>query len=341
MIDRLADVRSKHIGNKTYIWQYCVVLEDAIIGKNCNINSHVFIEGDVVIADNVTVKSGVQLWNGLRLEDNVFIGPNVTFTNDKFPRSKQYPHSFLRTFIKENASIGANSTILCGLTIGENALIGAGSVVTKNIPGNTLWYGNPAIFKGYVCDCGEKLTNHPHCLACGTTKIYGKNITLRLIELSDLNFIFNMRQNKNKTKYLSDISEDIQVQKKWIEAYKDREKEAKEYYFIIESKQKEELGLVRIYDLQKDSFSWGSWLIKDDAPNNTGIESVLQIYEFAFYRLSYCKSHFEVRKDNLKVNAFHLRFGAVKTGEDNLNFYYEYTKTKYEKIREKYKRYLS
>lgn len=143
-IHPLSDVQSSTIGSGTSIWQFTVVLSKAVIGKNCNINCHTFIENDVVIGNNVTVKSGVYLWDGLRLEDNVFIGPNVTFTNDKYPRSKEYPEIFQQTIIRKGASIGANCTILGGVEIGENALIGAGSVVTKSIPANQLWLGNPA-----------------------------------------------------------------------------------------------------------------------------------------------------------------------------------------------------
>lgn len=143
-IHPLSDVQTEKIGADTYIWQYTVILKNAVIGSNCNINCQVFIENDVVIGNNVTVKPGVQLWDGIRVEDNVFIGPNVTFTNDRYPRSKQYPDEFQQTILKRGASVGANATILGGVTIGENALIGAGSVVTKNVPPNELWVGNPA-----------------------------------------------------------------------------------------------------------------------------------------------------------------------------------------------------
>ncbi|AJW64766.1 MULTISPECIES: acyltransferase [Elizabethkingia] len=146
----LSDVQSINIGENTMIWQYCVVLKDAVIGNNCNINCNVFIENDVVIGDNVTVKSGVQVWDGVILEDNVFIGPNVTFTNDLIPRSKKIPDIFAKTLVKKGASIGANATIVAGNTIGENALIGAGSVITKSIPPNTVWFGNPAKQKGTI-----------------------------------------------------------------------------------------------------------------------------------------------------------------------------------------------
>ncbi|KEY18774.1 acyltransferase [Kaistella antarctica] len=143
-IHPLSDVQSQNIGKDTFVWQYTVILKEAVIGGNCNINCQVFIENDVIIGDNVTVKPGVQIWDGLRIEDHVFIGPNVTFTNDRYPRSKQYPDEFQQTIIKKGASIGANATILGGLTIGENALVGAGSVVTKDVPSNELWVGNPA-----------------------------------------------------------------------------------------------------------------------------------------------------------------------------------------------------
>ena len=128
------------------IWQFCVVLPDAKVGENCNVCSHCFIENDVEIGNNVTVKCGVQLWNGLRVEDDVFIGANVSFTNDRYPRSKQYPAAFEKTVIRKGASIGAGSVILCGIEIGEKAMIGAGSVVTKDVPAGELWVGNPARF---------------------------------------------------------------------------------------------------------------------------------------------------------------------------------------------------
>ncbi len=145
-IHPLADVQTDNIGNETRIWQFSIVLKNARIGSNCNINSHTFIENDVIIGDNVTVKCGVYLWDGLRIESNVFIGPNVTFTNDKYPRSKQYPDEFQTTVVKDGASIGANVTVLGGVTVGKKSMIGAGSVVTKNIPDGELWVGNPAKF---------------------------------------------------------------------------------------------------------------------------------------------------------------------------------------------------
>lgn len=167
MIHKSAEVFSDHIGTGTKVWQNCVILEKAVIGLNCNINCNVFIENDVIIGNNVTIKSGVQLWDGIRIENDVFVGPNVTFTNDLIPRSKK-TFELLTTIIKRGASIGANSTILGGISIGEYCMIGAGSVVTKNTPPYTLWYGNPAKQKGYVCRCGNKLNRDFTCTKCNT-----------------------------------------------------------------------------------------------------------------------------------------------------------------------------
>jgi acetyltransferase-like isoleucine patch superfamily enzyme len=165
-IHPLADVQTNKIGSGTNIWQFSVVLSGAKIGKNCNINALTLIENDVILGDNVTIKSGVQIWDGLRIKDNVFIGPNVTFTNDLNPRSKQRPEFFLETTIENSASIGANSTILGGLTIGKFSMIGAGSLVTKDVPDFGLVYGSPAKLNGHVCECGSKIKDL-HCLSCG------------------------------------------------------------------------------------------------------------------------------------------------------------------------------
>lgn len=150
-IHNSSDVKTNKIGIGTKIWQFNVVLENAEIGENCNINSHCFIENNVIIGNNVTVKCGVYIWDETVIEDDVFIGPNVTFTNDKYPRSKKYPEgNFERLVIKRGASIGAGSTILTRLTIGEYAMIGVGSIITKDVPPFTLWYGTPAKHMGYV-----------------------------------------------------------------------------------------------------------------------------------------------------------------------------------------------
>lgn len=141
---------STNIGAKTRIWAFAHVLPRAQVGAECNICDHVFIENDVTVGNRVTIKCGVQLWDGVDLEDDVFIGPNVTFTNDRFPRSKQYPEKFLRTRVRRGASLGANATILPGVTVGPKAMVGAGAVVTKDVPANAIVKGNPARITGYI-----------------------------------------------------------------------------------------------------------------------------------------------------------------------------------------------
>lgn len=141
---------SARVGDGTRIWAFAHVLPGAVLGRDCNICDHTFIENDVVVGDRVTVKSGVQLWDGVRLEDDVFVGPNATFTNDPFPRSKVRPERFLSTVVRRRASIGANATILPGITIGEHAMVGAGAVVTRDVPANAIVVGNPARIVGYV-----------------------------------------------------------------------------------------------------------------------------------------------------------------------------------------------
>ena len=138
MIHPLSDVQSSNIGEDTNIWQFCVVLPGARIGSGCNICSHCFIENDVVVGNNVTVKCGVQLWDGITVEDDVFIGPNVTFCNDKYPKSKNKDFKLEGVIVRKGASIGANATILPGVEICEGALIGAGAIVTKNVPAGTV-----------------------------------------------------------------------------------------------------------------------------------------------------------------------------------------------------------
>jgi len=142
-------IETDQIGSRTRIWAFAHILPGAKVGEDCNICDHVFIENDVLIGDRVTIKCGVQLWDGVRLEDDVFIGPNATFTNDEFPRSKQYPRKFLVTTVRSGASIGANATILPGITIGRKAMVGAGAVVTRDVPPHAIVVGNPAHIIGY------------------------------------------------------------------------------------------------------------------------------------------------------------------------------------------------
>ena len=145
-----AIVESPSIGPRTRVWAFVHVLPGAVIGADCNLCDHVFVENDVSIGDRVTVKCGVQLWDGITLEDDVFVGPNATFTNDPFPRSRRRPPAFARTLVRRGASIGANATLLPGITVGRNAMVAAGSVVAHDVPAFAIVAGNPASIKGYV-----------------------------------------------------------------------------------------------------------------------------------------------------------------------------------------------
>lgn len=147
MIHPSSDCQCPDIPESTRIWQFCVILPGARIGADCNICSHCLVEGGAVIGDRCTVKCGVQIWDGVELEDDVFVGANVSFTNDRYPRSGNREWTLLKTRVCKGASIGAGSTILPGITIGEGAMIGAGSVVTHDVPAGELWFGNPASFR--------------------------------------------------------------------------------------------------------------------------------------------------------------------------------------------------
>jgi UDP-2-acetamido-3-amino-2,3-dideoxy-glucuronate N-acetyltransferase len=167
---------SPYIGSGTRIWAFAHVLPGARIGVDCNICDHVFIENDVVIGDRVTVKSGVQLWDGVRLDDDVFVGPNATFTNDRFPRSKNPPLRFSPTIVGQHASIGANATVLPGLTIGRDAMVGAGAVVTRSVPPAAIVAGNPARIVGYVDSKASGSTeelSHAESPSTETTRVAG------------------------------------------------------------------------------------------------------------------------------------------------------------------------
>src|SRR5215467_7587245 len=139
-----AIVESEHVGEKTRVWAYAHILPGARIGRDCNICDHTFIENDVMIGDRVTIKCGVQIWDGVRIEDDVFIGPNATFTNDPSPRSRHYLESFPETRVRKGASIGANATVLPGISIGQFAMVGAGAVVTRDVPPYAVVVGSPA-----------------------------------------------------------------------------------------------------------------------------------------------------------------------------------------------------
>lgn len=150
-------VESTKIGQNTRLWAFVHVLPGAEIGEDCNICDHVFIENDVIVGNRVTIKCGVQLWDGLRIEDDVFIGPNVTFTNDLFPRSKK-EFVLRKTLIKKGASIGANATILPGIVVGENSMIGAASLVNEDVPSNAVVAGNPAKITRYMSEVTDENT---------------------------------------------------------------------------------------------------------------------------------------------------------------------------------------
>lgn len=187
MIHPLSDVQSKSIGKGTRIWQYVVILPEAKVGKDCNICNNVFIENKVAIGDRVTIKSGVQLWDGVTVEDDVFIGPNVTFTNDKFPRSKQYLESYEKSLIRKGASIGANATILPGVSVGMNAMVGAGAVVTQDVPPRAIVVGNPARIVDYVDTEHFAPTTEP------TRVNHKKQSKVNGVQLFELNHVTDMR----------------------------------------------------------------------------------------------------------------------------------------------------
>ncbi len=179
-------MQTAEIGAHTRIWQYVVVLPGARIGRDCNVCAHCFIENDVVIGDRVTIKSGVQLWDGLRAGDDVFIGPNVTFSNDKFPRSRQHLVSMLVTEIEPGASLGAGATILPGLKIGRNAMVGAGAVVTRSVPANAIVVGNPARIIGYA-------DAQPHSVSAKAPQETSRASRVNGVTLVELAHIADMR----------------------------------------------------------------------------------------------------------------------------------------------------
>ena len=172
------------IGAGTRVWAFAHILTGAKIGDDCNICDHTFIEGKVKLGHRVTVKCGVYLWNGVIAEDDVFIGPAAVFTNDLKPRSQQYPDKFESTLLKQGCSIGANATIIAGNTIGEWALVGAASVVTKSVPDFAVVWGNPAKFQYWICRCAEKLVfEGSNIFECGCGKKYELDDLERKVKL--------------------------------------------------------------------------------------------------------------------------------------------------------------
>lgn len=197
---------SSRIGPGTRIWAFAHILPGARIGEDCNICDHVFVENDVVIGDRVTVKCGVQLWDGVWLEDDVFIGPNATFTNDIFPRSKNYPATFARTLVRQGASIGANATILPGITIGVRAMVAAGAVVTRSVPPNAIVAGNPARIVGYAQTVEQAL---PEPRATVTASEAVRSTSVRGVTLHRLKSVEDMRGNLSAGEFGRDIPFDV------------------------------------------------------------------------------------------------------------------------------------
>lgn len=168
-----------------------------------------------------------------------------------------------------------------------------------------------------------------------------KHLQLRLVRMSDAEFILALRLDESKNRYLSAVQNDVQAQRDWLATYQQREALGQEYYFVIESHAQEALGVLRVYDFQGDSFSWGSWILKPGAPTFAAIESALAVYETAFYELGFARCHFQVRKGNERVREFHLRFGSVVVGEDELEEHFQFDKARYEVTRDRYRRFLA
>ena len=185
IVHETAEVQSLTIGNGTVIWQNCIVRSVARIGENCNINAFCYVDNDVVIGDNVTLKCGVYIWDGITIEDDVFIGPNATFTNDKYPRSKQHLTRPPRTIVRKGASVGANATVVAGVVVGEFSLVAAGAVVTKDVPPYSIVVGNPARWKRNICACKGAILRAAEEIECECCKKTYKLRGDRGLTLSD------------------------------------------------------------------------------------------------------------------------------------------------------------
>lgn len=200
-----ADVKSSSIGSGTRIWQYVVVFPEAVIGADVNLCSHCLVENDVIIGDRTTIKSGVFVWDGLRIGSDVFVGPNVTFTNDKFPRSKVYPESFLQTVIHDKASIGGGAVILPGITIGTGAMVGAGAVVTKSVPPYAIVTGSPARITGYVENASSSNQPLPRSIVGADQAEAISRVGVGDVTVHQLKYIADMRGDLSVGEFHKDI----------------------------------------------------------------------------------------------------------------------------------------
>ena len=169
-------VETRAVGPGTRVWAFAHVMKGAVIGRDCNIGDHSFIESGVTVGDRVTVKNGVSVWNGVTLENGVFVGPNAAFTNDRFPVSRHNVFKLEPTRVREGAAIGANATVVCGVTVGRHAMVGAGAVVTRDVPDHALVYGNPAKSAGFLCVCRKKLTFKSAAARCACGLRYRKTL---------------------------------------------------------------------------------------------------------------------------------------------------------------------
>ncbi|HRF86971.1 MAG TPA: WxcM-like domain-containing protein [Pseudomonadales bacterium] len=186
---------SKNIGSNTRVWAFSHILPNAVIGKDCNICDHVFIENDVTIGDRVTIKNGVQIWDGIIIEDDVFVGSNATFTNDPFPRSKQHLKNTLKTTVGRGASIGANATLLPGINIGQNAMIGAGAVVTRSVPAHAIVMGNPARIVGYANEGKQQKAVDVNAEFIDTEQLGVRDTQVNGVTLHTMPLVLDLRGN--------------------------------------------------------------------------------------------------------------------------------------------------
>lgn len=168
-------VETRRVGSGTNVWAFAHLMKDVTVGRDCNIGDHTFVENGVRLGNRVTVKNGVSVWRGVAVEDDVFIGPNVAFTNDRFPVSRNRDFKLESTRVKRGSAIGANATVICGVTIGAHSLIGAGSVVTRDVPDHAMVYGNPARLHGYLCSCRKPLAFRAGKAACACGRKYRKS----------------------------------------------------------------------------------------------------------------------------------------------------------------------